>query len=68
MAGFKSDQVAALDPTAMAGFDATRWRLWTQPRWLALKSDQVAALDPTAMAGFDATKMAAMDPTAMAGF
>ena len=46
MAGFKSDQVAAMDPTAMAGF----------------KPDQLAAMDPTAMAGFKSDQVAALPP------
>ena len=68
MAGFKQDQVAAMDPTAMGGFKSNQIAAFDPNAVAGFKQDQVAAFDPNAVAGFKPEQVAAFDPNAVAGF
>jgi hypothetical protein len=68
MAGFSSNQVAAMDPTAMGGLKADQVAGMDATAMAGFSSNQVAAMDPTAMGGLKADQVAGMDATAMAGF
>ena len=60
--------MAAMDPTAMAGFKQDQVAALGPNRDGRLRRHRMAAMDPTAMAGFKQDQVAAFDPTAMAGF
>ena len=68
MSGFKADQVANLDATAMGGLKADQLGAMDATAMSGFKADQVAKLDATAMGGLKADQLGAMDATAMAGF
>jgi len=67
MAGFGKDQVAGLAPTAMAGLAADQVSAIDDTAIAGLGKDQLGGLAPKAMAGFDQTKITALDAAAMGG-
>jgi hypothetical protein len=68
MGGLGKDQMAALDPLAMAGMKGDQMAALDPLAMAGLAQDQMAALDPLAMAGMKVDQMAALDPLAMKGF